>query len=74
MPKKYIEEKPSHIFIYNDCKVLPATIDLFKKNGARIIVFLGDDPNYLLPGKKNFVLNVMKADAVITPDTDGSII
>ena len=67
--KKYSEEKPSHIFIYNDCKVLPATIDLFKKNGTRIIVFLGDDPNYLLPGKKTFVLNVMKADAVITPDT-----
>lgn len=65
----YNDEKPSHIFIYNDCKVLPETIEKFRKNGTKIIVFLGDDPCYLLPGKKTFILNVMKADAVITPDT-----
>ncbi|MDQ3193589.1 MAG: glycosyltransferase [Bacteroidota bacterium] len=67
--KKYNTDKPSHIFIYNDCKVLPDTIEYFKSNGTRIIVFLGDDPNYLFPAKKTFLLTVMKADAVILPDT-----
>jgi spore maturation protein CgeB len=34
-----------------------------------IIVFLGDDPNYLFPGKKTFLLTVMHADKVIAYDT-----
>lgn len=67
--RKYMEEKPSHIFIYNDCKVLPETMEYFRKNGTTVIVFLADDPNYLFPAKKTFLLTVMMADAVILPDT-----
>lgn len=67
--RKYLNEKPSVIFIYNDCKLLPETVDLFKSNGTRVVVFLGDDPNYLFSGKKTFLLTVMKADYVILPDT-----
>ncbi|MBK8551339.1 MAG: glycosyltransferase [Ignavibacteria bacterium] len=32
-------------------------------------MFLGDDPNYLFPGKKTFLFTVMYADKVIVPDT-----
>ncbi|MEO6694373.1 MAG: glycosyltransferase [Ignavibacteria bacterium] len=67
--KKYKEDKPSFVFIYNDCKVLPETVEYFKKCGAKIINFLGDDPNYLFSGKKTFLLTVMHADIVIVPDT-----
>lgn len=67
--KLYKTEKPNCIFIYNDCRVLPATLDYFKKNGTKIIIFLGDDPNYLFNSKKTFLLTVMKADSVIVPDT-----
>lgn len=66
---KYKFEKPSHVFIYNDCKVLPETIEFFKQNGTKIIVFLGDDPNYLFPGKKTFLITVMNADKIIVPDS-----
>lgn len=66
---KYNLEKPSCVFIYNDCKILPETISYFKSNGTKIIVFLGDDPNYLLPAKKTFLLTVMNADKVIVPDS-----
>jgi spore maturation protein CgeB len=62
-------EKPAVIFIYNDCKILPETLTYFKKKGTRIIVFLGDDPNYLSNGKKTFLLSVMQADSIILPDT-----
>lgn len=65
----YKIEKPSHIFIYNDCKILPESLEFFKKNGTQIIFYLGDDPNYLFPAKKTFLLTVMNADAVIVPDT-----
>ncbi|MDZ4712969.1 MAG: glycosyltransferase [bacterium] len=67
--ERYHTEKPSHIFIYNDCKVLPQTLELFKRNGTNVTVFLGDDPNYLLPAKKTFLLTVINADAVIVPDS-----
>jgi len=67
--KRYKEEKPAYIFIYNDCKVLPETIEFFKKNGTMIIIFLGDDPNYLFTAKKTFLLTVMQGDFVIVPDT-----
>jgi len=66
---KYKDEKPSHVFIYNDCRILPETIDLMQRNGTKIVVFLGDDPNYLFRGKNTFLLTVMKADKVIVPDT-----
>ncbi len=69
LQKKYEEEKPACIFIYNDCKVLPETINSFRRHGTRIIVFLGDDPNYLFAGKKTFLLTALSADAIITPDT-----
>ncbi len=49
--------------------VMPETIEFFKKNGTKIIIFLGDDPNYLFPAKKTFLLTVMNADIVILPDT-----
>jgi spore maturation protein CgeB len=62
-------QKPSCVFIYNDCKMLPSTIEYFKKNGCKIVVFLGDDPNYLWPGKKTFLLTVMAADSVISCDS-----
>lgn len=67
--RRYKIEKPSYIFIYNDCKVLPETLNLFKKNGTKIIIFLGDDPNYHFPGKKTFLLTTINADAVIVPDS-----
>jgi len=67
--KRFNEDKPAHIFIYNDCLVLPETLIYFKNNGAKVSVFLGDDPNYLFPSKKTFLLNVMNADSVIVPDT-----
>ena len=67
--KKYSVEKPSHIFIYNDCKVQPDTVKYFKDCGSKVIIFLGDNPNYLLPGKKTFLLTVINADVVIVPDT-----
>jgi len=67
--KIYNSEKPSCIFIYNDCRVLPDTLDFFKSHGTKIIVFLGDDPNYLFTSKKTFLLTVMKADKIIVPDT-----
>jgi Glycosyl transferases group 1/DUF based on E. rectale Gene description (DUF3880) len=66
---KYNSEKPSYVFIYNDCMVLPETINYFKSNGTKIIIFLGDDPNYLFPSKKTFLLTIMSADNVILPDT-----
>ncbi len=69
MLSKYKIEKPSHVFIYNDCKVLPETLEFFKKKGTKIIVFLGDDPNYLFPGKKTFLITVMHADKIIVPDS-----
>lgn len=65
---RYNIEKPSYIFVYNDCRLLPETVDYFKKNGSRVIVFLADDPNYLFNSKKTFLLTVMKADTVILPD------
>ena len=67
--KKYKEEKPSNIFIYNDCRILPETLQLFKKNGTKTTVFLGDDPNYYIHGMKFFLFTVMFADYVITDDT-----
>lgn len=65
---KYKIEKPSYIFVYNDCRLLPETIEYFKKNGSKVIIFLADDPNYLFTSKKTFLLTVMKADTVILPD------
>ena len=67
--KKYKDEKPSNIFIYNHCHILPETLQLFKKNGTKITVFLGDDPNYYIHGMKFFLFTVMFADHVITTDT-----
>lgn len=67
--KRYKEEKPSYIFIYNDSKVLPETLEFFKSNGTKVIIFLGDDPNYLFAAKKTFLLNVIGADFVVVPDT-----
>ena len=67
--KRYFKEKPSHIIIYNDCRILPETLKLFKQNGTNITVFLGDDPNYYIHGKKFFLFTVMYADSVITTDT-----
>lgn len=67
--EKYQTEKPAFIFIYNDCKLIPETIRFFRKNGSKVIIFLGDDPNYLFSDKKLFLLNVMEADYVILPDT-----
>lgn len=67
--EKYNADKPSHIFIYNDCKILSKTIEYFKKNGTKIIVYLGDDPNYLFPAKKTFLFTVLNADFVIVPDS-----
>lgn len=67
--EKYKIDKPSHIYIYNDCKILSETIDYFKKNGTKIIVFLGDDPNYLFPSKKTFLFTVINADYIIVPDS-----
>ncbi len=66
---RYKNEKPSHIFVYNDCRILPETLEFFKKNGTKVIVFLGDDPNYLFSLKKTFLMTVMNADKVITFDT-----
>lgn len=65
----YKKDKPSYIFIYNDCRILPETIEYFRKCGTKVIVFLGDDPNYLYAGKKTFLFTVMNADTVIVPDT-----
>lgn len=67
--EKYKIEKPSCVFIYNDCRILPGTIETFKRSGTKVIIFLGDDPNYLYTGKKTFLLTVMYADFVIVPDT-----
>ncbi|MBS1516835.1 MAG: glycosyltransferase [Bacteroidetes bacterium] len=67
--RKYNSDKPSHIFIYNDCLVMPDTLEHFRKNGTRIIVFLGDDPNYLYPAKKTFLLTVLNADLIVVPDS-----
>ncbi len=67
--ERYKRDKPSYIFVYNDCRLLPETNEIFRKNGTKVIVFLGDDPNYLYPGKKTFLLTVMNADMVIVPDT-----
>ncbi len=67
--EKYNSGKPSHIFIYNDCLVLPETINYFKANGTKVIILLGDDANYLFPAKKTFLLTVINADYVILPDT-----
>lgn len=67
--EKYKKDKPSHIFIYNDCRLLQETTEIFRKNGTKVIVFLGDDPNYLYTGKKTFLFTVMNADMVIVPDT-----
>jgi hypothetical protein len=66
---KFKSEKPSFIFIYNDCKVLPETIDYFRKTGTKVIIFLADDPNYLFASKKTFLMTVMRADTVVLPDT-----
>ncbi|HMS64861.1 MAG TPA: glycosyltransferase [Ignavibacteria bacterium] len=66
---KFIQDKPSHIFIYNDCKLLSETLEYFQKCGTKIVVFLGDDPNYLFPAKKTFLFTVMNADHVIVPDS-----
>lgn len=67
--KKYRSEKPSHIFIYNDCLVMPDTLEYIKRNGTKVIVLLGDDPNFLYPSKKSFLLTVMNTDLIITPDS-----
>lgn len=67
--EKFKSEKPSLIFIYNDCLITPETISYFKKNDARIVTFLGDDPNYIQAGKKTFLLTTLYSDAVIVPDT-----
>ena len=67
--KKYKEEKPSNIIIYNDCRILPNTLEFFKKSGSKITVLLGDDPNYYIHGKKYFLFTVMHADSVISTDT-----
>ncbi|HMS32682.1 MAG TPA: glycosyltransferase [Ignavibacteria bacterium] len=67
--EKYKIEKPSYVFIYNDCRILPETIETFKRSGTKVIIFLGDDPNYLYTGKKTFLLTVMFADVVIVPDS-----
>lgn len=67
--KKFKEEKPSNIIIYNDCRILPGTLEFFKNNGSKITVLLGDDPNYYIHGKKYFLFTVIHADSVITTDT-----
>ena len=65
----YSNDRPSLIFIYNDCLITPETISRFKKSGSKVVTFLGDDPGYLLPGKKTFLLTVLASDAIIVPDT-----
>ncbi len=65
----YNSEKPSHIFIYNDCLISPETIVRMRKNGTKVITLLGDDPCCLLPGKKTFLLTVLASDFVIVPDS-----
>ncbi len=67
--KDYDRDRPSLIFIYNDCLITPDTISFFKKSGSTVVTFLGDDPGYLLPGKKTFLLTVLASDAIIVPDT-----
>lgn len=67
--QRYKTDKPHCIFIYNDCRILPETLNYFKSQGTKVIVFLGDDPNYLFPAKKTFLITVMNADSVIVPDT-----
>lgn len=67
--EKFKAERPSLIFIYNDCLITPETIEYFKRNDAKIITFLGDDPNYIQTGKKTFLLTTLYSDAVIVPDT-----
>lgn len=69
LTKVYDREKPSLIFIYNDCLITPETISHFKRSGTKVVTFLGDDPGYLLPGKKTFLLTVLASDAIIVPDT-----
>lgn len=44
-------------------------MNYIKANGTTVIIFLGDDANYLFPAKKTFLLTVINADYVILPDT-----
>ena len=48
---------------------MPDTLAYIKNKGTKVIVFLGDDPNFLYPSKKTFLLTVMNADLIITPDS-----
>ncbi|MBX7043147.1 MAG: glycosyltransferase [Ignavibacteria bacterium] len=65
----YNKERPSYIFIYNDCLISPDTIERIRNNGTKVITLLGDDPCCLIPGKKTFLLTVLASDFVIVPDS-----
>lgn len=65
----YRADKPSLIFIYNDCMITPESIDAFRRGGTKVVTLLGDDPCYLIPGKKTFLLTALASDALIVPDT-----
>lgn len=67
--REFDKVKPECVFVYNDCKLLPETLKKLKKTGTKVVILLGDDPNFTVFSKKLFVLTVMHADAVITPDT-----
>ncbi len=66
---KYKQEQPSLVFVYNDCLLTPETISEMRRNGSKVVTLLGDDPGYLLPAKKTFLLSAIGCDSVIVPDT-----
>lgn len=67
--KLFDSQRPDYVFVYNDCLLTPESIRGIKKAGTKVITFLGDDPNYIQPGKKTFLLTVLYSDAVVVPDS-----
>jgi len=59
---------PDIVFVYNNEMLLPETVAYFKKKGAKIIFFMGDNPFYT-PTNDYFLHLLFQANLVISPDS-----
>ena len=65
--KKFDNEHPDLVLIYNNEMLLPETIAHFKKS-AKVMFFLGDNPFYT-PTNDYYLHLLFSADMIISPDS-----
>lgn len=59
---------PDVVLIYNNEMLLPSTITYFKKKGAKIVFYLGDNP-YYTHTNDHFLNLLILSDLIVVPDS-----